>query len=102
MTLRKPSLFLRAIILGAQGVFYNIFCVSPCDSMRFLLIDCRSLLLYGCPSNQSSIRRLSGGGGRSDIVIAISRTTSSSLDKANLCHSTRCIEEIEAGRLPGW
>jgi hypothetical protein len=26
MTLRNPSLFFRAIILGAQGVFYNLFC----------------------------------------------------------------------------
>jgi ubiquinol oxidase len=28
MTLRKPSLFFRAIVLGAQGVFYNLFCSS--------------------------------------------------------------------------
>lgn len=26
MTLRKPGLFFRAIVLGAQGVFYNLFC----------------------------------------------------------------------------
>lgn len=26
MTLKDPSLFFRAIILGAQGVFYNLFC----------------------------------------------------------------------------
>jgi hypothetical protein len=32
MTLRKPSLFFRAIILGAQGVFYNLFC-------RFLMLE---------------------------------------------------------------
>jgi ubiquinol oxidase len=25
MTLRKPSRFFRAIVLGAQGVFYNLF-----------------------------------------------------------------------------
>jgi ubiquinol oxidase len=28
MTLRHPSLFFRAIVLGAQGVFYNLFCMS--------------------------------------------------------------------------
>ena len=27
MTLRQPSLFFRAIVLGAQGVFYNVFCM---------------------------------------------------------------------------
>lgn len=26
MTMRKNSIFFRAIILGAQGVFYNLFC----------------------------------------------------------------------------
>ena len=26
MTLRNPGIFFRALILGAQGVFYNIFC----------------------------------------------------------------------------
>lgn len=26
MTIKKPSLFFRALILGAQGVFYNAFC----------------------------------------------------------------------------
>ena len=28
MTLRKHSIFFRALILGAQGVFYNLFCTS--------------------------------------------------------------------------
>jgi hypothetical protein len=28
LTLRKPSIFFRALILGAQGVFYNLFFVS--------------------------------------------------------------------------
>lgn len=26
MTLKQPSYFLRALVLGAQGVFYNLFC----------------------------------------------------------------------------
>lgn len=28
MTIRKPSIFFRALVLGAQGVFYNAFCMS--------------------------------------------------------------------------
>ena len=28
MTLRDPGIALRALILAAQGVFYNIFCTS--------------------------------------------------------------------------
>lgn len=28
MTIRKPSIFVRGMILGAQGVFYNLFCTS--------------------------------------------------------------------------
>ncbi|KAJ4482212.1 mitochondrial alternative oxidase [Lentinula aciculospora] len=34
MTLRNPSIFFRAIILGAQGVFYNIFFLSYLISPR--------------------------------------------------------------------
>lgn len=30
MTLREPSIFFRAMVLGAQGVFYNLFCMSLC------------------------------------------------------------------------
>lgn len=26
MTIRQPSWFFRALILGAQGVYYNLFC----------------------------------------------------------------------------
>lgn len=35
MTLRQPSLFFRAIVLGAQGVFYNLFCVYLAFQMLF-------------------------------------------------------------------
>ncbi|KAF9267515.1 mitochondrial alternative oxidase [Marasmius fiardii PR-910] len=34
MTLRKPSIFFRAMILGAQGVFYNLFFLSYLISPR--------------------------------------------------------------------
>ncbi|TFK73573.1 mitochondrial alternative oxidase [Pluteus cervinus] len=40
MTLKRPSIFLRAMILGAQGVFYNLFflayLVSPRTCHRFV------------------------------------------------------------------
>lgn len=39
MSLRKPSIFFRALVLGAQGVFYNLFCKS-------------------CPTNGSLLRKL--------------------------------------------
>lgn len=46
MTLRKPSIFFRLIILGAQGVFYNIFCKSK-QAIDILLFDnSRSVLTY--------------------------------------------------------
>lgn len=28
MTLQRPSILFRAVVLGAQGVFYNLFCES--------------------------------------------------------------------------
>ncbi|KAF9220966.1 alternative oxidase [Gyrodon lividus] len=34
MTLRQPSLFFRALVLGAQGVFFNLFFVSYMISPR--------------------------------------------------------------------
>ncbi|KAF9454745.1 mitochondrial alternative oxidase [Macrolepiota fuliginosa MF-IS2] len=66
MTLRQPSLFFRALILGAQGVFYNLFflsyLVSPRVSHRFVgYLEEEAVLTY-----------------------------------------TRCIAEMEAGRIPEW
>ena len=47
MTLRKPSIFFRIIILGAQGVFYNLFC--KCQGARrndaFNVTDVQSCLI---------------------------------------------------------
>jgi len=40
MTLRQPSILFRALVLGAQGVFYNLFflsyMISPSISHRFV------------------------------------------------------------------
>lgn len=33
MTLQKPSPLFRLIILGAQGVFYNLFCMPELPSI---------------------------------------------------------------------
>ncbi|OCH85574.1 alternative oxidase [Obba rivulosa] len=66
MTLRKPSIWFRAMVLGAQGVFYNAFflsyILSPKTSHRFV----------------------------------------AHLEEEAVVTYTRCIEEIEAGRIPEW
>ena len=46
MTLRKHSIFFRALILGAQGVFYNLFCTSPCLPLRLSLTASLAVLTY--------------------------------------------------------
>ncbi|OBZ71227.1 Alternative oxidase, mitochondrial [Grifola frondosa] len=66
MTLRNPSYFFRALVLGAQGVFYNAFflcyLVSPRTCHRFVgHLEEEAVLTY-----------------------------------------TRCIKEIENGRIPEW
>ena len=30
MAVKKPSIWFRLVVLGAQGVFYNAFCESQC------------------------------------------------------------------------
>ncbi|KAJ7207820.1 AOX, alternative oxidase mitochondrial precursor [Mycena pura] len=66
MTLRDSSIWFRALILGAQGVFYNLFflayIVSPRTCHRFVgHLEEEAVLTY-----------------------------------------TRCIEDLEAGRIPEW
>ncbi|CAK5267167.1 unnamed protein product [Mycena citricolor] len=66
MTLRKNSIWFRALILGAQGVFYNMFflayIVSPRTCHRFVgHLEEEAVLTY-----------------------------------------TRCIKDLEAGRIPEW
>lgn len=33
MTLKQPSYFFRLLVLGAQGVFYNLFCMHQLISV---------------------------------------------------------------------
>jgi hypothetical protein len=48
MTLRKSSIFFRALILGAQGVFYNLFCANFHSWLKFewSLTDIYTVLMY--------------------------------------------------------
>ncbi|KAG6336057.1 hypothetical protein ID866_3030 [Astraeus odoratus] len=66
MTLRQPSIWFRAMVLGAQGVFANFFffayLISPKTCHRFVgHLEEEAVLTY-----------------------------------------TRCIEDLEAGRIPEW
>ncbi|KAL0960657.1 hypothetical protein HGRIS_005685 [Hohenbuehelia grisea] len=66
MTLRRPSLFFRALVLGAQGVFYNMlfltYMVAPKACHRFVgYLEEEAVLTY-----------------------------------------TRCIKDLEEGRIPEW
>lgn len=66
MTLRHPSIFFRALVLGAQGVFYNLFFFSYIVSPR----TCHRFVGY--------------------------------LEEEAVLTYTRCIKDLEAGRIPEW
>jgi len=66
MTLRQPSFFFRAMVLGAQGVFYNLFFLSYLISPR----TCHRFVGY--------------------------------LEEEAVVTYTRCIQDLELGRLPKW
>lgn len=71
MTLRNPGIALRALVLAAQGVFYNIFCTfSPLLLYKF---ECsrepsnQSPVVYYFPKNLPPFRRLPRRRGRGDV-----------------------------------
>jgi len=66
MSLRQPSILLRALVLGAQGVFYNLFFLSYMISPR------------------------------------ISHRFVGYLEEEAVITYTRCIADLEAGRIPEW
>ncbi|KAJ7732648.1 alternative oxidase-domain-containing protein [Mycena metata] len=66
MTLRDSSIWFRALILGAQGVFYNLFFMAYVVSPR----TCHRFVAY--------------------------------LEEEAILTYTRCIEDLEAGRIPEW
>jgi hypothetical protein len=66
MTLRQPSMLFRLMILGAQGVFYNLFFLSYIISPRI----CHRFVGH--------------------------------LEEEAVLTYTRCIADMEAGRIPEW
>ncbi|KAF7368726.1 Alternative oxidase [Mycena venus] len=66
MTLRDSSIWFRALILGAQGVFYNLFFLAYIISPR----ACHRFVGY--------------------------------LEEEAVLTYTRCIEDLEAGKIPEW
>jgi hypothetical protein len=66
MTLRDSSIWFRALILGAQGVFYNLFFLAYVVSPR----TCHRFVGY--------------------------------LEEEAVLTYTRCIEDLEAGKIPEW
>ncbi|KAJ6551936.1 alternative oxidase-domain-containing protein [Mycena capillaripes] len=66
MTLRESPLWFRALILGAQGVFYNLFFLAYMISPR----SCHRFVGY--------------------------------LEEEAVLTYTRCIEDLEAGKIPEW
>ena len=59
MTLKKPTRFFRAMVLAAQGVFYNAFCKSVCLSWLNppAHARARSLVLHGIAEHLPPLRR---------------------------------------------
>jgi hypothetical protein len=69
MTLRKPSLFFRAIILGAQGVYFNLFCEwYRVWISKSLLTDVDSSILHNLTTYLSPLCWIFGGRSRLDLV----------------------------------
>lgn len=60
MTIRKPSIWFRALVLGAQGVFYNAFCESSHHNLRavMLIAVSPSLFIPDVSQNLPPIRSL--------------------------------------------
>ncbi|EIN12586.1 alternative oxidase [Punctularia strigosozonata HHB-11173 SS5] len=66
MALRRPGLWFRTLVMGAQGVFYNVFFLSYLFAPKV----CHRFVGY--------------------------------LEEEAVLTYTRCIQDIEAGRLPEW
>lgn len=70
MTLRNPGLPLRALVLAAQGVFYNIFCMFLPLHLIISSAHARppmSPVVYYLPENLPPFCRLPRGRGRGDV-----------------------------------
>ena len=83
MTLRNPGILMRALILAAQGVFYNVFC-----TLSSLLVSIQVLILCSVLSYVISPRTCHRFVGH--------------LEEEAVVTYTRAIEELEKGHLPKW
>jgi ubiquinol oxidase len=83
MTLRNPGIALRALILAAQGVFYNIFCM-----LSSVLVSIQAFTLCSVLSYIISPRTCHRFVGH--------------LEEEAVVTYTRAIEELEKGHLPKW
>lgn len=84
MTLRNPGIFFRVLILGAQGVFYNMFCTSSRFSVVIVVSKIRFTVLSYLLSPRTCHRFVGY------------------LEEEAVLTYTRCIEEMDAGLIPEW
>jgi hypothetical protein len=73
MTLKNPGIFFRGLILGAQGVFYNMFFVSL-FAWKKHSTDGQSVFIPHFPQDLSPICWLSRRGGSFDLVSGMFKT----------------------------
>lgn len=85
MTLKEPSIFFRGLILGAQGVFYNLFCSYLFFSPTFYHLIVYFPLVLAYLISPRSCHRFVGY-----------------LEEEAVYTYSHCIKEIEAGRIPEW
>ena len=83
MTLRKHSIFFRALILGAQGVFYNLFCTSLFPPLRLSLTSSLAVLTYM-------------------IMPAAAHRFVGYLEEEAVRTYSHCIQDIESNLVPEW
>jgi hypothetical protein len=86
MTLRNPGVPLRALVLAAQGVFYNIFCTSLPTPLMKLSAYAHSLpQVFSYIISPRTCHRFVGY-----------------LEEEAVVTYTHAIQELERGRLPKW
>lgn len=83
MTLRNPGIALRALVLAAQGVFYNIFCAFSPHLIKEIQILKLAVLSYII--SPRTCHRFVGY-----------------LEEEAVVTYTHAIEELERGHLPIW
>ena len=100
MTIKNPSLFFRALVLGAQGVFYNLFCEhnTSCLQIHALNHDFPpsapySLQLPLVTEGMPSLRRLPRRRSRHNLVRHIPPSPSS-----HSCPSQHAVYQRNRGR----